>query len=150
MLFDYEKKESERCLCSIKHSYFIDNLYFLSFYMCLGVTPSLNPPMLTVITTTATSISLSWTSASSEVYRYEVMWQRNTSVGCPDVDEGNVTISGSSTHYVIKRLKEYSSYLNRVTASNAAGSSEVSNTVTAMTEEAGRVYTYRYLYLPSL
>ena len=107
------------------------------FILRLGVTPSLNPPVITVITTNATYISLSWTSASSEVYRYEVMWQRNTSVGCPDVDEGNTTISGSATHYVVKRLEEYSSYLIRVSASNAAGSSEVSNTVIAKTEEAG-------------
>ena len=27
------------------------------------------------------------------------------------MDEGNTTITGVSTHYVIKRLEEYSSYL---------------------------------------
>ena len=64
------------------------------------------------------------------------MWQRDTSLECPDdVDEDSDTIS--STSYDIMGLEEDSRYSITVTASNADGSSEVSNTVTAMTLEAG-------------
>ena len=57
---------------------------------------------VTVGTTTATSISLSWTSAGSEVDSYEVMW---TSDECPDdVDEGSAIIT--ETSYIIEGLRE--------------------------------------------
>ena len=65
------------------------------------------------------------------------MWQRDTSVGCSDEDEGSTTITDGSTSYEIMGLEEDSSYSLTVTVANAAGSSEVSETVTAMTEEAG-------------
>ena len=94
--------------------------------------------MLSSGTTTATSISLSWTSSGSEGVSYEVMWQRDTSLECPDDgDEDSDTIS--STSYVIMGLEEDSRYSITVTASNGAGSSEVSNTVTTMTLEAGEI-----------
>ena len=95
-------------------------------------------PRVTVDTTTATSISLSWTSAGSEVDSYEVMWQRDTSGECPDEDEDSISLTDGSTSYDIMGLEEDSSYGFTVTASNAAGSA-VSNTVTAMTMEAGEV-----------
>ena len=42
---------------------------------------------------TATSISLSWTSGGEGV-NYELTWQRDTSLGCPDVEnEGSTTFS---------------------------------------------------------
>ena len=65
------------------------------------------------------------------------MWQRDTSVECSDEDEGSTTITDASTSYEIMGLEEDSSYSLTVTAANAAGSSAVSETVTAMTEEAG-------------
>ena len=68
-----------------------------------------------------------------------MMWQRDTSGECPDEDEGSTTVSGGSTSYDIMGLEEDSSYSITVTASNAAGSSAVSNTVTAMTLEAGEI-----------
>ena len=98
-------------------------------------------PSLTVGTTTATSISLSWTSAGSEVDSYEVMWQRDTSGECPDEDEDSISLTDGSTSYDIMGLEEDSSYSITVTASNAAGSA-VSNTVTAMTLEAGEIKLY--------
>ena len=61
---------------------------------------------------------------------YEVMWQRDTSIGCSDEDEGNATSIGE-----IKDVQEDSSYTITVTASNSAGRSE--DTVTEMTLEAG-------------
>ena len=96
-------------------------------------------PHVTVGTTTVTSISLSWTSAGSEVDSYEVMWQRDTSGECLDEDEDSISLTDGSTSYDIMGLEEHSSYSITVTAGNAAGSSAVSNTVTAMSLEAGEV-----------
>ena len=95
-------------------------------------------PSIIDISTTSTSISLSWSVPSgSVVTSYEVMWQIDTSVECSDEDEGSTTITDGSTSYEIMGLEEDSSYSLTVTAVNAAGSSAVSETVTAMTEEAG-------------
>ena len=104
-------------------------------------------PLLRVGTTTATSISLSWSSAGSEVASYEVMWQRDISGECPDEDEGSISLTDGSTSYDIMGLEEDSSYSITVTASNAAGSSAVSNTVTAMTLEAGKRDSHCYCLL---
>ena len=93
-------------------------------------------PVLSAVTSTATSISLSWTSAGSEAVSYEVMWETDDIGDCSggsDVD--STTITGGSTSYDIMELEEDSSYTITVTASNSAGSSE--DTVTAMTLEAG-------------
>ena len=89
--------------------------------------------MISVDSTTATSIILSGGVPSGSVAdSYEVMWERDTSIGCSDEDVGSATSIGTITG-----LQEDSSYIISVTASNAAGSSAVSNTVTAMTLEAG-------------
>ena len=66
---------------------------------------------------------------------YLIEWQRDTSVGCSDGDQDSTTITDTS--YTISGLEEDSRYTITVTASNTAGSSEVSNSVTAVTEEAG-------------
>ena len=84
-----------------------------------------------MVSTTATSITLSGGVPSDSVAdSYEMMWERDTSIGCSNVDEGNATSIGEITD-----LQENSSYTITVTASNSAGSSE--DTVTAMTLEAG-------------
>ena len=101
--------------------------------------PGPGQPSVTVGTTTATSISPSWSVPSgSVVTSYEVMWQRDTSVGCSDEDEGSTTITTNSisTSYAISGLEEDSLYRITVTAVNSIASI-VSDTVTAMTEEAG-------------
>ena len=90
--------------------------------------------------TTATSISLSWSVADSVVTSSVVSWRRDTSGECPDEDEGSDTIADYSTGHIITGLEEDSDYTITVTVSNAAGSSDVSNTVTVMTEEAGERY----------
>ena len=88
-------------------------------------------PRVTVGTTTATSISLSWTSAGSEVDSYRVMW---TSDECPDdVDEGSATII-TETSYIIEGLREGNSY--NVTVSTVGIS--LSDSVTGETEELGK------------
>ena len=96
-------------------------------------------PVLTAGTTTATTITISWTSAGSEDVSYEVMWERDTSLKCTGFSHmDSITINDGSTSYDITELEENSTYSITVTASNSAGSSAVSNTVTAMTMEAGK------------
>ena len=87
---------------------------------------------VTVDTTTATSISLSWTSAGSNVDNYEVMWASDE---CPiDVDEGSATIP--ETNYIIEGLREGTSYTVTVSATNSAVTLS-SDTVTGDTQELG-------------
>ena len=97
------------------------------------VFPVLSQPSVNVTSTTATSISLSWTSAGSEVV-YEVMWQRDASGECSAEDVGSITVL--TTNHVLMGLEEDSSYTITVTATSRAGSSAVSDAVTVMTLEA--------------
>ena len=101
--------------------------------LCLCPMSVPGQPSVNVDSTTATSISLSWSVPSgSVVTSYEVMW---TSEECPDdVDEGSVTITDSSTSYTIEGLREGSSYTITVTATNSAGTGP-SDSETAETEE---------------
>ena len=62
--------------------------------------------MISVVSTTATSITLSGGVPSDSVAdSYEVMWERDTSIGCSDEDEGSATSIGEITG-----LQEDSSY----------------------------------------
>ena len=93
---------------------------------------------MTANTTTATTITISWSSAGSEIDSYEVMWQTDDVGGCSGgSDMDSTTITDDSPSYDIPGLEEDSTYSITVTASNSVPSSEVSNTVTAMTMEAG-------------
>ena len=95
-------------------------------------------PILTADTTTATTITISWTNDDRMVTSYEVMWETDDVGGCSGgSDMDSTTITDDSTSYDITELEEDSTYSITVTASNSAGSSAVSNTVTAMTMEAG-------------
>ena len=96
-------------------------------------------PVLTAGTTTATTITISWTNDDPMVTSYEVMWETDDVGGCSggsDMDCITIT-DGSIASYDITELEEDSTYSITVKASNSAGSSAVSNTVTAMTMEAG-------------
>ena len=97
-------------------------------------------PSVSSDSTTATSISLSWSVPSGSVVdEYLIQWERDTSGACPGEDTDSTTISGgSATSHTIPGLEEDSTYTITVTASNGAGSSAASNTVTAMTGEAGK------------
>ena len=94
---------------------------------------------MTAGTTTPTSITISWTSDDPMVTSYVVMWERDTSLKCTGFSDmgGSNTITDDSISYDITVLEEDSTYSITVTASNSAGSSAVSNIVTAMTIEAG-------------
>ena len=89
-----------------------------------------------VDSTTSTTISLSWTTSNGTADSYEVTWERDTSGECLDVDEGNATITSTSTSYTILGLQEDSNYIITVTATNVVGSA-ISVPVTAVTGEAG-------------
>ena len=95
-------------------------------------------PVVMADSTTVTSISLSWPTGGSEGVSYIVVWQRDTSGGCSDVDQGNDAITDGSTNYGIVNLEEGSSYSIEVTASNAIGN-ETSETITEMTLTAGEI-----------
>ena len=83
----------------------------------------------------ATSISISWRIPNdSVVENYVLMWERDASEECPDMDKNIITLSDVSTSYIITGLDEWSSYTITVTASNAAGSA--SDSITVMTSEA--------------
>ena len=64
-----------------------------------------------------------------------MMWERDTSGKCSDVDVGNTTITDGSTSYTISGLEEDSNYTITVTATNAAGS-VISDSIIGMTREA--------------
>ena len=93
---------------------------------------------MTAGTTTATTITISWTSAGSEGVSYEVMWERDITIGCSDEDEGSATITDDSMNYVITDLFGISDYIITVIASNPINT-ETSNEIRSTTTEAGIV-----------
>ena len=68
------------------------------------------------------------------------MWQRDTSLECPDGDVGNDHTYFDFTNYTITRLEEDSIYNITVIAINNI---VVNNSITAMTLEAGERYLYK-------
>ena len=96
-------------------------------------------PVVTVVSTTSTTIQLSWTSSGPEIDSYEVMWVRDTTGECFEEHMNNTTINDDSfTSYntTITRLEENSSYIIIVFEINVAWSA-VSVQVIGMTMEAG-------------
>ena len=108
--------------------------------MCCYMTANIivpTQPGVTVSTTTATSISLSWTSAGSEVDRYDVVWRNDGE--CSELLRGNgVALPGTMTNYTIDGLEEYSTYSIIVIATNNVGR-VFSEVATVRTSEAGKV-----------
>ena len=100
------------------------------------VQPPVVPPVIFPVVNLATTIPISWTSSGSQVDKYVVMWERDTTRECPDVDIGNHTITDGSTDYVIRELEEDSRYFILVKAINKTGSA-VSRKVAGITFEAG-------------
>ena len=90
----------------------------------------------TIVTPTFIRITGS-VSSDSVVTGFEVEWQRDTSVGCSDVNERTISVNGAFTIYTITGLEPGNRYTITVTVSHSAGTAPVSNTVTAMTLEAG-------------
>ena len=89
----------------------------------------------TIVTATFIRITGS-VSSGTVVTGFVVEWQRVTSVGCSNEDEDTISETGTFTSYTITGLEPGNRYTITVTVSNSAGNA-VSNTVTAMTLEAG-------------
>ena len=96
--------------------------------------PVLDDP--TIVTATFIRITGS-VSSDSVVTGFVVEWQRDTSVGCSNVNERTISENGAFTSYTILGLEPGNRYTITVTVSNSAGTAPVSNTVTAMTVETG-------------
>ena len=104
-------------------------------FLELVAVPS-KPSNIVLSYVTAISISISWRIPSdSVVENYELIFEKDTSSECPNVDEGNITITNTSTSYTITGLEDGSNYTITVTASNAAGNA-ISDSITVMTSEA--------------
>ena len=86
---------------------------------------------------TATFIRITGSVPGSVVTGFVVEWQRDTSVGCSDVNERTISVNGEFTSYTITGLEPGNRYTITVTVSNSAGTAPVSSPVTAMTPEAG-------------
>ena len=110
--------------------------------------PTLNSsPRVTLTTITITGR----VPIGSVVTGFVVQWQRDTSVGCYDEDEGTITVNSSNfATYVISGLEPGNRYLITVRLFNAAGSGPVSNTITASTEESGNIITYLFNQLTAM
>ena len=67
---------------------------------------------------------------------FVVEWQRDTSVGCSDVNQDTTSLIGAFSSYTITGLEPGNSYRITVRVYNPLGSAPTS-TVSAMTEEAG-------------
>ena len=110
---------------------------------CHCPVPAPGQPHITTISTTSTSISLSWSVPSdSVVTSYEVVWQEISSAIDDDDGSGTTgstgggptTVSGdgesgtsgsiTDTSYTIEELESTTLYTVRVTVTNAAGSIE--------------------------
>ena len=90
----------------------------------------------TIVTPTTITITGS-VSSGSVVTGFVVEWQRDTSVGCSDVNGRTISVNGAFTSYIITGLEPGNRYTITVTVSNSAGTAPVSSPVTAMTLEAG-------------
>ena len=67
--------------------------------------------------------------------RFMVEWQRDTSVGCSDVNQDTMSVTGPFTSYTITGLEPGNNYLITVRMYNTFGSAPA--TVYAMTDTIG-------------
>ena len=89
---------------------------------------------------TATSSSLSWTSADLEDVSYEVMWETDDVGGCSGgSDMNSTTITDDSTSYDIMGLEQDSCYTITVKAINS-DKSEVDETITLTLETGENIH----------
>ena len=93
-------------------------------------------PILDVDSITATTITLSWSSAGSVIDDYTVAWERQNTEECPNDDGASILITNGSTSYTIAGLEEGAIYTITVTASNIDGSA-ISDPIYGLTNETG-------------
>ena len=73
----------------------------------------------TIVTTT--TITITGSVPSSVVTRFVVEWQRDTSVGCSDVNQGTISVNRAFTSYTVTGLEPGDRYTITVTVFNSAG-----------------------------
>ena len=105
--------------------------------VCFSIAPE--TPIVRVVSTTATSVTLSCIDPSdAAVISYVLHWQGDLPAACSDTNEGTTAFhTDANSVTVIDGLEEGIAYKMSVTAINVVGSSKVSETVTAVTKEAG-------------
>ena len=69
---------------------------------------------------------------------FVVEWRRDTSVGCSDVDEDTLSVTGAFISYTITGLEPGNRYTITVTVSSTFSRDPVRSSVIAVTEEAGK------------
>ena len=111
----------------------------------LSPVPIPSRPSVSVYSTTATSISLSWSVPSNTVViSYEVMWKVSRSVGgnhsttMADDEGTSGVIASSSTSYTIEQLESSTAYTITVRVANAAGNTVSQPTVVSTSQEGGK------------
>ena len=109
---------------------------------CVYIVPVPGQPSISgVTTTTATSISLSWSVPSgSVVTNSEVLWRVFGSSSTTEADGSGTSGSITSTSYTIQELESGTKYSITVTVINAAGST-VSHPILIATSEEDSMYT---------
>ena len=117
----------------------LNTTQYIIFNHCHIYLNTVQTPVVSIASTTATTISLFWMSSGTVIESYDVMWEGDNTGKGPAEDEGSITITNdtASYSYTITGLEEDSYYKVTVTATNAAESA-VSDPVTGLTEEAGK------------
>ena len=103
-------------------------------------------------TVTSTTITITGSVPDGSVLtRFEVQWERDTSVGCSNMNQRSFTVNqGFSGSYRITGLEPGNRYTITVAVFNAAGSGPVSNAVTATTMETSKRLSEYCKYLSLL
>ena len=97
-------------------------------------------------TTTATSISLSWSVPTDQmVTSSEVMWQASNNGGLTTEAETSEKITDTS--YTIKGLESSTNYIITVTVNNAAGSNTSSPVRVNTIEGNFTLHVHVYMYV---
>ena len=89
------------------------------------------------VTYTTITITGSVPADGSVVTGFLVQWQRDTSVGCSDEDEGSIDVNRGFIAEMITDLEPGNRYFITATAYNAVGSGPVSDKLTLSTLETG-------------
>ena len=94
------------------------------------------------VTTNSTTITITGSVPSGSVVTgFVVEWQRDTSIGCSDMDRSSIAQDGDFVEFKITGLEEGNRYNITVKASNEAGIGPASNVVSAMTDETGETHS---------
>ena len=94
------------------------------------------------VTTNATTITITGSVPSGSVVTgFVVEWQRDTSIGCSDVNRSSIAQDGDFAEFEITGLEEGNRYNITLKASNEAGIGPASNVLSAMTDETGETHS---------